>query len=136
MSPQTFSLQDHLISCGRDGNAFRIQKPVDGSWKIEDGCTLGIFDFHDDRSVHADYWESHPTGDEILCVLQGRLLASVDHDGATEDAEIGEGQALIVPQGRWHRLRVLEPGRLVVFTPRAGTRLRQHDPAGPATSAD
>jgi mannose-6-phosphate isomerase-like protein (cupin superfamily) len=85
---------------------------------------FGVVDFVDDDSIHADYWERHPAGDEILCVLEGRLIASVDGEGGAEEAVIEAGQVLIVPRRRWHRLQVLEPGRLLFFTPAAGSQLR------------
>jgi mannose-6-phosphate isomerase-like protein (cupin superfamily) len=40
---------------------------------------------------------------------------------------IAQGQAFIVPRGCWHRLSVLEPGRLVFLTPTAGSERRPHD---------
>ena len=121
------SLQDSLLSHTADGRTPCVPQPFDWRGKVDDNCMYGIIDVHDDYSVHADHWEYHPAGDEILYVLEGRLLATVDRDGATEEAEIERGQAFIVPRQSWHRLQVLEPGRLFFFTPRAGTQLRPHD---------
>jgi mannose-6-phosphate isomerase-like protein (cupin superfamily) len=124
MSSHAFSLQNSLISYCADGRATPVLRP---DWREGGYCALGIADFHDDQSVHADHWECHPAGDEILCVLEGRLLATVDRDGAVEDAVIEQGQAFIIPRQSWHRLRVLEPGRLLFFTPRAGSQIRRVD---------
>jgi mannose-6-phosphate isomerase-like protein (cupin superfamily) len=138
MSLYAFSLQDSLISYIADRRAARVPKLNDRRGTIEDNCAFRIVSFHDDHSIHANYWERHPAGDEILCVLEGCLLATVDRDGATEDAVIEPGQAFIVPRQSWHRLRVLEPGRLLFFTPRAGSQRRPHDigAAGQTNSAD
>jgi mannose-6-phosphate isomerase-like protein (cupin superfamily) len=88
------------------------------------------------RRSSIDHWECHPEGDEILCVLEGRLLDAVNRDGDTQEAVIEKGQAFIVPRASWHHLRVLEPGRLLFFTPTSGTALRLHtseeaDPENP-----
>jgi len=138
MVSRTFSLRDTLISYSDDRRAARLPRSRDGHERMQDGCTLGVVAFHDDRSVHADCWECHPAGDEVLCVLEGRLLVTPDRGGATEDAVIGQGQAFIVPRRTWHRLLVLEPGRLPFLTPRAGARRRRHETgaAGRSNPAD
>lgn len=87
-------------------------------------CILGINDFSDDDSVHADHWECHPEGDETLCVLEGRLLVVIEQEDDTRQVVIEKGQTFIVPRACWHRLQVLEPGRLLFFTPAAATELR------------
>jgi mannose-6-phosphate isomerase-like protein (cupin superfamily) len=125
MRAHAFNLEDCLIVYGADGQASRIARRFDQNNDAQDICALGIAAFTDDRSVHADHWEIHPAGDEILCVLEGRLLARLEGEGVVEEAVIEAGQALIVPRGRWHRLQVLEPGRLLFATPRPGSRLRQ-----------
>ena len=121
-----FSLQYGLIAYGDDKRAAHVPLSLPSLGDAAVDCILGVVDFYDDESVHADHWECHPGGDEILCVLEGRLLATVTRDGATEEAVIAKGQAFIVPRAGWHRLRVLEPGRLLFFTPSAGTELRPH----------
>jgi mannose-6-phosphate isomerase-like protein (cupin superfamily) len=124
MRSRAFSLEDCLIAYGADRRASRIPRRFDRNDDALDICAFGIAAVTDDRSVHADHWEIHPAGDEILCVLDGRVLARVEGDGAVEEAVIEAGQALIVPRGCWHRLQVLEPGRLLFATPRPGSRLR------------
>jgi mannose-6-phosphate isomerase-like protein (cupin superfamily) len=127
-----FRLQDSLIAYGDDLHVLHAAQSLaelraqsrDDLPDEKIRSVLGIFEFHDDDSVHADHWECHPTGDESLCVLKGRLLIEIDFDGVTQSAVLGKGQAIIVPRGRWHRLRVVDPGRLLFFTPAAGTTLR------------
>jgi mannose-6-phosphate isomerase-like protein (cupin superfamily) len=134
MAHGPFSLQDSLIAYGPDKGAAPLPRSPAAFGDAAVNCLLGTVDFTDDESVHADHWECHPDGDEVLCVLEGRLLAAVDRDGATEEAVIGRGQAFIVPRASWHRLRVLEPGRLLFVTPRAGTALRPHASAAAGTT--
>jgi mannose-6-phosphate isomerase-like protein (cupin superfamily) len=120
------NLDDGLIAYGKDGRAGHVPwSELARSDKSLD-LTVGAFPFSTDASVHADHWERHPAGDEILCVLAGRLLVDVQHDGTSEEVRVDAGHVLIVPQGSWHRLRVLVPGRLLAVTPRAGTTLRPH----------
>lgn len=122
-----FSLLDSLIAYGDDKRVARVSQTLAAlHHDAAVSSILGIFSFSDDDSVHADHWECHPAGDETLYVLEGRLLVAIDLDGVTEEVVIEKGQAFIVPKASWHRLRVLEPGRLLVFTPRAGTTLRPH----------
>jgi len=119
-----FDLSDSFIAYTDARRAKRLARSFGEFQNPEHDYLFVAFDFEDDASVHADHWERHPGGDEILCLLQGRLLAAVEADGATQEAVIEEGQAVIFPKAAWHRLRVLEPGRLIVFTPRAGSELR------------
>jgi mannose-6-phosphate isomerase-like protein (cupin superfamily) len=124
-----FDLQDRFVVF--DGEKRAAAVPV--ARAVRDGgagFTVGIFAFTDDASVHADHWERHPDGDEVLCVLEGCLVVTIEGDGTRERSVILEkGQALIVPQARWHRLLVVEPGRLLVCTPRSGTALRRVESA-------
>jgi mannose-6-phosphate isomerase-like protein (cupin superfamily) len=129
MPPIKVDLQDRFLIYDEGRRGFTVSKSLDGLSDADDVFLIGMSDFSDDASVHADQWEIHPAGDEILCVLEGRLLATVDQDGAVEDAVIGPGEALIVPKRSWHRLQVLEPGRLLFFTPTAGLSHRLHEPA-------
>jgi mannose-6-phosphate isomerase-like protein (cupin superfamily) len=129
MASLAVNLQERFVVYGDDRRASSIGRSLDDLSVMDDVFLFGMVDFHDDSSVHSDHWELHPSGDEILCVLEGRLLATVERDGAVEDAVIGPGQALIVPKRNWHRLQVLEPGRLLFFTPTAGLEHRLHDPA-------
>lgn len=129
MGHVSFNLQDCLIGIDDHRRAARVARPIAALDVAKIGRIFGVHDFTDDDSVHADSWELHPEGDEILCVLQGRLLAEIYCDGAIDEAVIGQGQAFIVPQATWHRLRVLEPGRLLFLTPTAATEHRP-DSAG------
>ena len=77
------------------------------------GMTLGIIEMENDPP-HGG--EMHPDGDELLCVLKGRVR--VECDSAPGDpTELGPGDACIIPQGEWHQVRILEPVQLLHVTP-------------------
>jgi quercetin dioxygenase-like cupin family protein len=59
--------------------------------------------------------EQHPDGDELIYIVSGRVRVSTE---ASEDqpCELGPGDACIVPQGEWHRVRLVEPTRLIAIT--------------------
>jgi mannose-6-phosphate isomerase-like protein (cupin superfamily) len=86
--------------------------------------TVGAVHADSDRAVHADVWERHPSGDEVLCVLAGAMQVYLrDHaDGAVPVATLTSGQSFIVPVGQWHRLAVVEPADLLAITPRVDTQ--------------
>lgn len=71
------------------------------------------------------HWEIHPAGDEILLLLAGRMTVVLESDGGDEETTLQAGEAFVVPQGRWHRIEVIEPGELVFMTPGEGT---EHKP--------
>lgn len=77
-----------------------------------DGVTVGILTMDRD-APHGG--EVHPDGDEILYVISGRLR--VEADTAPAPLDLGPGDACIVKQGEWHRVRVLERTRLLHVTP-------------------
>jgi mannose-6-phosphate isomerase-like protein (cupin superfamily) len=61
--------------------------------------------------------EMHPDGDELLYVIDGRLRIVLELDGGERLVEAEAGQAVVVPQGTWHRFVPGVPGRIVNITP-------------------
>ena len=80
-----------------------------------DGMTLGIVDMDRD-APHGG--EMHPDGDEVLCVLSGRI--SVTTNDTPSPLTFEPGDVCIVPRGAWHRVHILEPARLLHLTPGPG----------------
>jgi len=92
----------------------------------DDELHLAMFHAESDRDVHGHLWEMHPAGDEVVGCVQGRIhayLRCVDPADDEELAELGPGQACVIPQGRWHRLAVAEPCDFFAITPTTGSRL-------------
>lgn len=77
-----------------------------------DGMTVGIITMTE-NAPHGG--EMHPDGDEILCVISGKLR--ITGDSLETEAILLPGQACIVPKGEWHRVYVLEKTQMVHITP-------------------
>lgn len=82
-----------------------------------DGYTVGAPNLTGD-APHAG--EMHPDGDELLLVVSGRVEVTLELADGKRLVELGPGQALVVPQGVWHLVHLLEPGQLVHITPGPG----------------
>ncbi|MEV0980747.1 cupin domain-containing protein [Streptomyces sp. NPDC049915] len=98
----------------------RMTEGRPGSWQ------LAAFHAASDADVHADHWEMHPEADELVCVLSGRVrffLRPDTADAPEQTATLTGGTAVVVPRGRWHRMEVDGPVRLLSLSPREGTRL-------------
>jgi mannose-6-phosphate isomerase-like protein (cupin superfamily) len=67
-------------------------------------------------------WEMHPSGEEILVILEGTPQVLFEHpDGRLEALAPAPGEAVIVPRGAWHRT-VGPPGwKILYITYGAGT---------------
>ncbi|MBK8147608.1 MAG: cupin domain-containing protein [Acidobacteria bacterium] len=83
--------------------------PVDDSFwpKIAAGA---FGDFHNEYLVTVNrfdsdwpFWERHPNGDEIVCLISGRIVFVLDGAGETELSNPGD--FAFVPKGAWHTAR-------------------------------
>ncbi len=130
MAPAT-DLFDTLIHLRRGGVAEVAQPSTRLNALASRGdaglWSVGACHADNDRAVHSDVWERHPSGDEVLCVLSGVVHVYLrDHgDGTVPVATLTAGQSFVVPVGRWHRLAVVEAGDLLAITPRVDTQHEQ-----------
>ena len=77
-----------------------------------DGVLLAI------RFSGKDHWESHPTGDELIHILDGSaILEIVCDDGPPKSFTLHAGMMAIVPRGAWHRLHSSEGATQMAATP-------------------
>lgn len=68
-----------------------------------------------------DTWEMHPAGDEIVCLLSGRV--TFEFEGRGHVAELTEpGSYVIVPKGTWHTAHTRVPTKMLFVTPGEGTQ--------------
>jgi mannose-6-phosphate isomerase-like protein (cupin superfamily) len=74
--------------------------------------------------VHASMWEVHPERDEIVFLIAGGVAVILDEAGRETVADLHPGEALIVPRGVWHRLRLDQPSDLLFVNCRTGSELR------------
>jgi mannose-6-phosphate isomerase-like protein (cupin superfamily) len=69
-------------------------------------------------------WERHPAGEEVVCLLSGRVDVVQEIDGVHQVVELRPGEAMINPINVWHTARVHEPGQALFITPSEGTEHR------------
>lgn len=121
-----FDWLDHFVALRRDGamrDVGRLRR-----LEPEDGWLLGIKAVATDADVHGDIWERHPAGDEMLCVLEGRVVVTLmDEEGAETDMLLDTRRSAIVPRGVWHRLHVACPGKILFVTPGQSSEHRPAD---------
>jgi mannose-6-phosphate isomerase-like protein (cupin superfamily) len=82
---------------------------------------------------HADEWEMHPGGDEVLYLLAGALDVILDEPAGERIFGLEGGQACLVPRGVWHRLVLRRSSDLLFITPARGTRHRAVGTARPSS---
>ena len=85
-----------------------------------DGLTIGIADMSA-NSPHGG--EMHPDGDEVLYLISGHARV-VFEDEQFDDIDMRAGDGLVIPQGTWHRVDILEPCRIMYATPGPGGEYR------------
>jgi mannose-6-phosphate isomerase-like protein (cupin superfamily) len=59
--------------------------------------------------------ERHLDADEVLYLISGAFRLSLELDDGLAEIPVKAGQAVVVPQGVWHRLLVDEPCRYLYF---------------------
>ncbi len=73
------------------------------------------------------HWEMHPSGEELVVLLGGRIEFVLERDDREQGVELDRvGQTVIVPRGIWHTARSDSWARLLFITAGAGT---EHRPA-------
>src|SRR5579862_1790723 len=59
--------------------------------------------------------ERHLDADEVLYLISGAFRLSLELEEGRAEIPVKAGQAVIVPQGVWHRLLIDEPCRYLFF---------------------
>jgi mannose-6-phosphate isomerase-like protein (cupin superfamily) len=68
--------------------------------------------------------EMHPDGDEILFLVSGTITVVLEDQEPPRELALGPGDAVVVPCGVWHRIRLHEPSRILHVTPGPGGEYR------------
>jgi quercetin dioxygenase-like cupin family protein len=68
-----------------------------------------------------DTWEMHPAGDEIVCLLSGRVTFELEGRGHLPELT-NPGEFVIVPRGTWHTAHTNVPTTMLFVTPGEGTQ--------------
>jgi|SRR5689334_1147330 hypothetical protein len=128
LSPMTTSLLDTYLRLKSDSSIEEL--PADGFWPRLMAGQLGNF-HHEYLVTTARYaeswqsWEKHPMGEEIVCLLSGRVTLLQERDGRCVEVELTEtGQFALNPRGVWHTADVHEDSLLLFITAGEGTQTR------------
>ena len=108
--PEKIDLASFSLALGHDYRASTVALRA-GPPARPDGISIGVVDVTGDPP-HGG--EMHPDGDEILLVLSGVLEIRTDDEPSIR-LEAGEG--CVVPKGVWHRVKMIEPAKLIHITP-------------------
>jgi mannose-6-phosphate isomerase-like protein (cupin superfamily) len=94
-----------------------------GKLELGPGRLVTFFEFDADW----DSWETHPAGEEVVCLIAGAMDFILELPEGHQTVELREpGAFLLVPRGTWHTARVHEPSRAMLITAGEGT---EHRPA-------
>ena len=86
------------------------------------GCAVGV-----SRMTSHPQWERHPTGDELLHVVDGALHLRILDGDTTTETEVGPGEVAVVPQGLWHSPQPVGEVTLLYVTPLGGSEISDDD---------
>lgn len=71
-------------------------------------------------------WEMHPNGDELVCLIEGRVHFILEGADGLQRVELDRGgDFVLVPRGTWHTADVATPSRMLFITAGEGTRHRE-----------
>lgn len=117
--PMLFDPSTHTIGLSRELRASKVKEQPDPPVAV-DGVTFGVATMSE-NSPHGG--EMHADGDEILYLISGKVrVVLLDH--ADQDIELHPGDGMVVPQGVWHRVDIVEPCQIVYVTPGPNNEFR------------
>jgi len=125
------SLYDFPIHLGRGARAIEEPQFTGPEWyedyaarHAEDGAEgrlVSLFRFEEPWIS----WEMHPSGDEVVCCLQGEMTLHQElADGTTATFELGPGEYAVNPPGAWHTADADGPVVALFITAGEGTTHR------------
>jgi quercetin dioxygenase-like cupin family protein len=125
MSVTVIDLFASDIHLHQGGRAQAEQRMFDAE---REGWQLRAFHVQTDADVHADHWEVHPDGEEVVSCLAGaiRLYFRPEQPaGEEEEIKLAAGTAVIVPRGQWHRIELDAPSDIMAVTLARASRLEE-----------
>jgi len=88
---------------------------------LDEGRLVSLFRFSESWTS----WEMHPSGEEVVCCLQGHMTLQQElTDGGRETYELGPGEYAINARGAWHTADADEPVVALFITAGKGTTHR------------
>jgi len=118
--PFLFDPSTQVIGLSHDFDATTLPERPDPPIAVE-GVTFGVATMTE-NSPHGG--EMHPDGDEVLYLVSGRIRV-VFLDDPVDDVDVRPGDGLVVPQGMWHRVDIIEASRIVYLTPGPNNEFRR-----------
>jgi len=107
----------------RDRNEL-LKQPMFTPFKVIDGVFVGGLVMEKDTD-----WEMHPSGDETLTLLSGRIdIVCLEKDGRETISALHPSRSCVVPAGVWHRQVVHEESKLIFQTYGTDTQHRKCQP--------
>jgi mannose-6-phosphate isomerase-like protein (cupin superfamily) len=107
-------LSREVVGLDQGDRRARVVEQPGGPPRRIDGLTIGAPDLTGDAPHDG---ELHPDGDELLYMVSGAVTVCLELPDGDRTVELGAGDALVVPQGVWHKITLREPGRLIHITP-------------------
>jgi quercetin dioxygenase-like cupin family protein len=116
---KSFDAGTQTIAIDRGLSARTMPARPDPPMRV-DGYTFGVATMTE-NSPHDG--EMHPDGDEVLYLIDGKVRVTIESD-PVQVLEMSPGDGMIVPQGVWHKVDILEPSRIIYLTPGPGGEYR------------
>lgn len=126
-----FDLARHPVHLGLGAKV--IEQPVFGgdmAWYEayarrtgRDGVEGRLVSLHQ-FSESWDSWEMHPSGEELVVCIAGKITVTQEIDGQSARAVLSPGQAIINPAGVWHTADVEAAATALFITAGVGTQHR------------
>jgi len=116
----TFDLSRSLLGLKRDGTASLVPWEAGPPPQV-DGFLVSA-PIMTSSPPHGG--EMHPDADEVLFLISGHVDVILEERGGETVVEVIAGQALVVPRGVWHRVRIRQPSQMLHITPGPGGEWR------------
>lgn len=115
---RVIDLSRQVVGLDRTDRRLRIVEQTPGRPPARiDGVTIGAPELTGDAPHDG---EMHPDGDELLFLVSGAVSVRLELPDGVRTVELGAGDAVVIPQGTWHKVTLREPGQLVHITPGPG----------------
>jgi mannose-6-phosphate isomerase-like protein (cupin superfamily) len=112
---QRIDLTRQVVGIDRaDRRALLVEQTPGRPPRRIDGLTIGAPALTGDAPHDG---EMHPDGDELLYLISGVVSVRLELPEGEHLVELNAGDALVIPQGVWHKITLREPGQLLHVTP-------------------